>query len=65
MTTSAAIILVPSVPPVLILVLPQILNAILLLPLRAFMYGIARNPALVVAIAFSAECVASLAILSP
>lgn len=77
-TISAALILVPGAPLVTILVLTQILNAVLLLPLLGFMYGIARNPALMgdhvasrasaagylVAIAFIAICVAALAILT-
>lgn len=77
-TLSAALILLPGAPLVSILVLTQILNAVLLLPLLAFMYGIARNAALMgdhvasrpaaagylVAIAFIAVCVASLAVLS-
>ena len=77
-TVGAALILIPGAPLVSILVLTQILNAILLLPLLAFMYGIARNPALMgehvatrsaaagylVAIAFIAVCVVSLALLS-
>lgn len=77
-TVGAALILMPGAPLVSILVLTQILNAVLLLPLLAFMYGIARNPALMgdhvagrsaaagylVAIAFIAACVGSLAVLS-
>jgi len=77
-TVSAALILLPGAPLVSILVLTQILNAVLLLPLLAFMYGIARNPALMgdhvatrpaaagylVAIAFIAVCVTSLAVVS-
>ena len=39
----AAVIVVPGVPLVSILVLTQILNAILLLPLLTFMYRLARN----------------------
>jgi Mn2+/Fe2+ NRAMP family transporter len=77
-TVSAALILVPGAPLVSILVLTQILNAVLLLPLLAFMFGIARNPVLMgehvasrsaaagylIAIAFIAVCVGSLAVLS-
>jgi Mn2+/Fe2+ NRAMP family transporter len=77
-TVGAALILMPGAPLVSILVLTQILNAVLLLPLLAFMYGIARNPTLMgdhvavrsaaagylVAIAFIAACVGSLAVLS-
>ena len=77
-TLSAGLILVPGAPLVTILVLTQILNAVLLLPLLGFMYGIARNPALMgehaatrtaaagylVAIAFIAVCVAALAVLA-
>ncbi len=39
----AALVLVPGVPLVGVLVLTQVLNAVLLLPLLAFMYGIARD----------------------
>lgn len=77
-TLGAALILIPGAPLVSILVLTQILNAVLLLPLLAFMYGVARNPAFMgdhvasraaaagylVAIAFIGVCVASLAVLS-
>lgn len=77
-TASAALILVPGAPLVSILVLTQILNAVLLLPLLGFMYAIARNPSLMgdhvasrsaaagylVAIAFIAVCVSSLAVFS-
>jgi Mn2+/Fe2+ NRAMP family transporter len=77
-TLGAALILIPGAPLVSILVLTQILNAVLLLPLLAFMYGVARNPAFMgdhvasrpaavgylVAIALIAVCVASLAVLS-
>lgn len=77
-TLSAAFILVPGIPLVSILVLTQILNAVLLLPLLAFMYGIARDPAVMgehaagrgvsaaylVAIAFIALCVGALAVLT-
>jgi Mn2+/Fe2+ NRAMP family transporter len=74
----AGVILVPGAPLVSILVLTQILNAVLLLPLLAFMYGISRNRALMgdhvatraaagsylVAIAFIGTCVAALGVLS-
>ncbi len=77
-TVAAALILVPGAPLVSILVLTQVLNAVLLLPLLAFMYGIARNPTLmgdqvagraaaagyIVAIAAIAVCVGSLVVLS-
>jgi NRAMP (natural resistance-associated macrophage protein)-like metal ion transporter len=39
----AGLVLVPGVPLISVLVLTQVLNAILLLPLLAFMYGIARD----------------------
>lgn len=39
----AALVLAPGVPLVPVLVLTQVLNAVLLLPLLAFMYGIARD----------------------
>jgi Mn2+/Fe2+ NRAMP family transporter len=45
-TLSAALVLLPGAPLVSILVLTQIVNAVLLLPLLGFMYGIARNAAL-------------------
>jgi len=41
-----SLVLIPGAPMVPILVLTQVLNAILLLPLLAFMYGIARDPKL-------------------
>ena len=77
-TVSASLILIPGAPLVSILVLTQILNAVLLLPLLAFMYGIARNSDLmgehvatrgaaagyVLAIAFIAVCVVSLGVLT-
>jgi Mn2+/Fe2+ NRAMP family transporter len=40
---AAAAVLLPGVPLIRILVLSQVLNAILLLPLLGFMYGIARD----------------------
>ncbi len=40
---AALFVLVPGVPLIPILVLSQVLNAVLLLPLLAFMYGIARD----------------------
>jgi len=40
---AALIVLVPGAPLIPILVLSQVLNAVLLLPLLAFMYGIARD----------------------
>lgn len=40
---SAAAVLVPGAPLISILVLTQVLNAVLLLPLLAFMYGLARD----------------------
>jgi NRAMP (natural resistance-associated macrophage protein)-like metal ion transporter len=74
----AGLILVPGAPLVSILVVTQILNAVLLLPLLAFMFRISRNRTLMgdhaasraasggylVAIAFIGACVASLAVLS-
>ncbi|HEY3262980.1 MAG TPA: divalent metal cation transporter [Pseudonocardiaceae bacterium] len=42
-SVAALIVLVPGAPLIPILVLSQVLNAILLLPLLAFMYGIARD----------------------
>jgi NRAMP (natural resistance-associated macrophage protein)-like metal ion transporter len=41
---AASLILIPNAPLIPILVLSQILNAVLLLPLLAYMYGIARDP---------------------
>ena len=75
---SAAVVLLPGAPLLQILVVTQILNAVLLLPLLAFMYAIARNPDVMgahaagrlgaagylVAIGFIAVCVAALAVLS-
>jgi Mn2+/Fe2+ NRAMP family transporter len=74
----AALVLVPGAPLVSILVLTQILNAVLLLPLLAVMYGVARNPHLMgrytagrgaaagylVAIVLIAACVVSLGVLA-
>ncbi|MGB9377899.1 MAG: Nramp family divalent metal transporter [Mycobacteriales bacterium] len=74
----AGFILVPGAPLVAILVLSQVLNAVLLLPLLAFMYGIARNRNLMgehtvsrrggspylVTIAFIAVCVVGLGVLT-
>ena len=39
----ALLVLIPGVPLVAVLVLTQVLNAVLLLPLLAFLYGIARD----------------------
>ncbi len=77
-TLGAALVLIPGAPLVPILVLTQLLNAVLLLPLLVFMYGIARDPALmgervasrassiayIVAIGAIAICVLALALLS-
>ncbi|MBV6728280.1 NRAMP family divalent metal transporter [Nocardioides daeguensis] len=41
---AAALVLIPSVPLVPLLVLTQVLNAVLLVPLLFFMYGLARDP---------------------
>jgi NRAMP (natural resistance-associated macrophage protein)-like metal ion transporter len=41
--TAVAIVLVPGAPLIPIMVLSQVLNAVLLLPLLAFMYGISRD----------------------
>jgi NRAMP (natural resistance-associated macrophage protein)-like metal ion transporter len=71
------IVLVPGAPLISILVLSQVLNAVLLLPLLAFMYGISRDRDLMgeftatrgaaamylVTIAFIAVCVAALFVL--
>ncbi|HEY5275513.1 MAG TPA: divalent metal cation transporter, partial [Coriobacteriia bacterium] len=73
-----ALVLIPGAPLVAILVLTQVLNAVLLLPLLWFMYGIARDPdlmgeyaagrgiasAYLVAMAIIAVCVLSLGALS-
>jgi Mn2+/Fe2+ NRAMP family transporter len=75
---SLAFVLIPGAPLVPILVLTQVLNAVLLLPLLAFMYGIARDRKLmgeytagrtmaggyIVAIVLIAACIAALAIFS-
>ncbi len=77
-TVAAAVVLVPGVPLVPVLVLTQVLNALLLLPLLVFMWGLARDPELMaehratrseavvyaVAIGFVALCVAGLLVLS-
>jgi Mn2+/Fe2+ NRAMP family transporter len=74
---AAAAVLVPGVPLVPVLVLSQVLNALLLLPLLLFMYGLARDAELMgehratradavaylVAIGFIAACVAALLVL--
>ena len=74
----AGLVLIPGAPLVSILVLTQVLNAVLLLPLLAFMYGIARDRHLMgehaatkteaagylVAIGFIATCVAALGVLA-
>jgi Mn2+/Fe2+ NRAMP family transporter len=73
---AVAIVLVPGAPLIPILVLSQVLNAVLLLPLLAFMYGISRDRDLmgrytasrataalyVVIICLIAACVAALAV---
>ena len=73
-----SLVLIPGAPMVPILVLTQVLNAILLLPLLAFMYGIARDRKLmgehiasrgmaatyIVAIVLIAVCIVSLGVLS-
>jgi Mn2+/Fe2+ NRAMP family transporter len=77
-TLNAALVLVPGVALIPILVLTQVLNAVLLLPLLAFLYGIARDRDLMGAytvtragaagylltIALIVVCVAALAVLS-
>jgi Mn2+/Fe2+ NRAMP family transporter len=74
---AAAIVLLPGVPLVPVLVLTQVLNAVLLLPLLAVMYGLARDPELMgehrasngeaivylTAIALIAVCVIALVVL--
>ena len=74
---SAAIILIPGAPLVAILVLSQVLNAVLLLPLLAFMYLIAKDHRIMgalsagravramylVCIGFIAICIGALAVL--
>ncbi len=71
----AGLVLMPDVALIPVLVLSQVLNAVLLLPLLAFLYGIARDPDLMhryrasraatipylVAIAAIAVCIAALA----
>ena len=73
-----SLVLIPGAPMVPILVLTQVLNAILLLPLLGFMYGIARDRKLmgshiasrsmaatyIVAIVLIAACIAALAYFS-
>ncbi len=75
---SAAVVLVPGAPLIPILILTQVLNAVLLVPLLGFMYGISRNsdvmgkhtasrPAAagyLVAIMAITACIVSLAVLS-
>jgi Mn2+/Fe2+ NRAMP family transporter len=75
---SLGLVLIPGAPLVPILVLTQVLNAVLLLPLLAFMYGISRDKKLmgeyaagrtmastyVVAIVLIAACIAALAYFS-
>jgi len=72
------IVLLPGVPLIGVLVLTQVLNAILLLPLLVFMYLLARDPRVmgrysvhrrsaalyVVIIGLIASCLAALAILT-
>ncbi len=74
----AGLILVPGAPLIAILVLTQILNAVLLLPLLVFMWAMSRDPdvmgdhvasrlaatAAVVAIVLIAVCVVALAVLA-
>jgi Mn2+/Fe2+ NRAMP family transporter len=74
----AALVLAPGVPLVPVLVLTQVLNAVLLLPLLAFMYGLARDHDLMgryrasrlaagpylIAIAVIAVCIAALGVTS-
>ncbi|MFZ4518301.1 MAG: NRAMP family divalent metal transporter [Microthrixaceae bacterium] len=74
LVVGAAVVLIPDVPLVPVLVLTQVLNAVLLLPLLVFMAGIARDRdlmgrftagraatvAYVVAIALIAACVVAL-----
>jgi Mn2+/Fe2+ NRAMP family transporter len=74
----AGLVLLPGVPLVAVLVLTQVLNAVLLLPLLAFLYGIARDRDLMqqyrastaaavpylVAIAAIAVCITALAVTS-
>ena len=44
--TAAGAVLLPGLPLVPVLVLTQVLNAVLLLPLLVFMYCLARDPTL-------------------
>lgn len=74
----ATLVLIPGVPLVAVLVGTQVLNAVLLLPLLAFMYGIARDHDLMgryrasraaagpylVAIAAISVCIAALAVVA-
>jgi Mn2+/Fe2+ NRAMP family transporter len=74
----AGLVLLPNVPLVAILVLSQVLNAVLLLPLLWFMYGISRDRDLMgdytagrgtasgylIAIAVIAVCIIALGVLS-
>jgi Mn2+/Fe2+ NRAMP family transporter len=76
--TAAALVLIPGVPLIPVLVLTQVLNAVLLLPLLLFMLGLARDAELMgghratrieavvylVAIALIGLCVAALLILT-
>ena len=76
--SAAAIVLIPGIPLVPVLVLTQVLNAVLLLPLLAVMYGLARDPELMgehratnreavvylTAIALIAACVVALVVLA-
>ena len=75
---SAGIVLIPGAPLIPILILTQVLNAVLLVPLFGFMYGISRNidvmgehaagrvarGAYLVGIAAIVVCIAALAVLS-
>jgi Mn2+/Fe2+ NRAMP family transporter len=75
---SAAVVLVPGAPLIPILILTQVLNAVLLVPLLGFMYGISRNSDVMgrhtasrtaaagylVAIVAITVCIVSLAVLS-
>ena len=77
LAVAVVLVLIPGAPLVAILVLTQVLNAVLLLPLLVFMYGIARDrdlmgdltasrasaSAYLLAIAFIALCVGGLAVL--
>ncbi|QNN53526.1 NRAMP family divalent metal transporter [Nocardioides mesophilus] len=76
-TVAAGAVLVPGLPLVPVLVLTQVLNAVLLLPLLVFMYGLSRDPTLMgeqrvsrasgglylLTIAFIAVCVGALFVL--